>query len=212
MNQKLYIPEISDQIILTEDWTFVLYPEHRNEDLAKFFGYYMGHHRQETPYQVTYGWIPEIILPKMRDIDYNVNYPSREDPKFKSTNGFGTIFGSGQRFDDDKFYEARKEAELANPEYVQYYKDVAEWQSKVKDALVPELTITIPKDTLLQVDRIYIRKGSSDYSSITFYAKNLGEIESKVSAWSSRPTKKIKKKALRFWAKLSDCNRITFKS
>lgn len=52
-------------------------------------------------------------------------------------------------------------------------------------------TVTIPKDSILTVDRIYIRKGSSDYSSITFRVVLNG-------------------KSYRFWAKLEDCNKIEF--
>ena len=68
------------------------------------------------------------------------------------------------------------------------------------------MTITLPKGTVLAVDRIYIRKGASDFSSITFFAKGLGETEVK-NRWSGRTTKW---KAQRFWAKLSDCNQIEF--
>ena len=53
--------------------------------------------------------------------------------------------------------------------------------------------IIIPKDSILKIDRIYIRKGSSDFSSITFYVKYPGS-----------------KNKYRFWAKLSDCNNIEF--
>lgn len=51
--------------------------------------------------------------------------------------------------------------------------------------------ITLDKDTLLMIDRIYIRKGSSDFSSISFKIKN-------------------QKNNLRFWAKLNDVNNIDF--
>jgi hypothetical protein len=51
-----------------------------------------------------------------------------------------------------------------------------------------DVTMTFPKGTILQVDRIYIRKGASDYSSLTFYVKS-GHC-----------------KGARFWTKLNDCN------
>jgi len=60
-----------------------------------------------------------------------------------------------------------------------------------KDYVYPSVSTTLPAGTELIVDRIYIRKGKSDYSSITFRAK-IGE------------------KSQRFWAKLDDCNRIEF--
>ena len=57
-------------------------------------------------------------------------------------------------------------------------------------------TVTIPKESVLAVDRIYIRKGMDEWSSLTFYLKY-------------HPNKQFKKKP-RFWAKLSDCNHIEF--
>lgn len=60
------------------------------------------------------------------------------------------------------------------------------------------------KDDILKVDRIYIRKGSSDYSSITFYLLHTSNpllVASK---------EKTAKTFGRFWAKLSDVNNIKF--
>lgn len=51
--------------------------------------------------------------------------------------------------------------------------------------------LILKKDTILIIDRIYIRKGNSDFSSISFRIKNFG-------------------KNLRFWAKLNDVNNINF--
>lgn len=102
---KLYVPEIGDQICLTNDWTFDLYEEYRNESLFK-----------------------------------------KMDPTVKCRYGY---------------------TENKKP-------------------------VTIPKGTLLKIDRIYIRKGISEYSSLTFYVGS-GE-------W----------KGARFWAKLSDVNNIEF--
>jgi hypothetical protein len=56
--------------------------------------------------------------------------------------------------------------------------------------------VTIPVDSLLSVDRIFIRKGMDDWSSLTFYLKE-------------HPAHTFKKKP-RFWAKLADCNNIEF--
>ena len=55
--------------------------------------------------------------------------------------------------------------------------------------------VIIPKDTILIVDRIYIRNGAKEYSSITFRIKDC-------------PNKKVNKK--RFWAKLHDTRSIEF--
>jgi len=56
------------------------------------------------------------------------------------------------------------------------------------------LASVLEKDTELKVDRIYIRKGNSEYSSLTFRILN-GNY-----------------KGCRFWAKLGDVNNIEFNS
>jgi hypothetical protein len=60
--------------------------------------------------------------------------------------------------------------------------------------------VTIPSGTVLKVDRIYIRSGASDYSSLSFYAEGIG----KGSGAFGKPT------SARFWAKLENCNQIEF--
>lgn len=55
--------------------------------------------------------------------------------------------------------------------------------------------ITLPTNTLLSVDRIYVRNGAKDFDSVTFRIKK-GEC----------PDPKFQ--GIRFWAKLSDVNKI----
>lgn len=166
----MYVPEIGDHIILTQDWFFDLHPEYRNLDLGNFFGHYICYQD---------GWIDEKVLPQMRPPDYNIQYPANV-PYAEQVRKF-------------------KEAEDNCSEYQAYQRDMLEWRQKLGQLEPnPVLKVCLPKDTVLAIDRIYIRKGASDFSSITFYAKNLG-----VPA-------KGKRKAFRFWAKLEDCNRIYF--
>ena len=72
------------------------------------------------------------------------------------------------------------------------------WIDKVKST-----KCIMPKGTVLAVDRIYIRKGASDFSSISFRIV-------------SHPKYKKEKKVFgetylhRFWAKLQDCNNIEY--
>jgi hypothetical protein len=54
--------------------------------------------------------------------------------------------------------------------------------------------VTLPAETILKVDRIYIRKGAADYDSITF------------NIIYSPHSHLYNKKKLRFWAKLTDIN------
>lgn len=57
-------------------------------------------------------------------------------------------------------------------------------------------TITLPKNSVLSVDRVYIRKGTSEWSSISFYLKYHPSLQCGPRS--------------RFWAKLQDCNNINF--
>jgi hypothetical protein len=61
---------------------------------------------------------------------------------------------------------------------------------------VPNYNVTLPKDTELKIDRIYIRKGASEFSSASFFIH-------------SHPSDDNFKGA-RFWAKLNDVNEIEF--
>lgn len=58
--------------------------------------------------------------------------------------------------------------------------------------------VVLPRETQLKVDRIYIRKGASDYSSITFYIMKSPLFEKKTKSKSKG----------RFWAKLDDVNKM----
>jgi hypothetical protein len=183
---KLYIPEIGDVLRLSSDWTFDLHAENRNVALGLLHGYY---------YTYRSGWIQSSKLQPMREIPAVV-YPDRDDPAFKN------FFG---KFDWQAYDNACRKTNDESPEVIQWRADWNEWLVKADSCGVSKFSVTIPAGTTLKVDRIYIRKGASDYSSITFFAEGLGEVEV-TQGWSNK--KKVKKKALRFWAKLSDCNEI----
>lgn len=61
-----------------------------------------------------------------------------------------------------------------------------------------KLDVTLPAGTTLTLDRIYVRKGVSDYSSLSF---NLNA--------TPHPALNVRGRK-RFWAKLEDANRIVF--
>jgi hypothetical protein len=77
---------------------------------------------------------------------------------------------------------------------------------------------TLPQGTKLKVDRIYIRKGISAYSSITFFINEcpLKELTPKKKGGTFESSKKVtspngkhewlERYQLRFWAKLADVN------
>ena len=82
-------------------------------------------------------------------------------------------------------------SEHRNTTLIDYFFGESYWK---KNALHGDklLDATLPKDTILTIDRVYIRKGATDYSSITFR------------------TDLLNKKSIRFFAKLDDCNKIEF--
>lgn len=76
---------------------------------------------------------------------------------------------------------------------------------------------TIPAGEILIVDRIYIRKGQEDFSSISFFWKNrrtLARIEeypaNRRGPAGVTVTEKKPARPVRFWAKLADTNNIEF--
>ena len=188
---QLYVPEIGDEIRLTNDWTFELHAEYRNEQLAALFGYYI---------QMSL-LVNESIVPKIRPVDYKIDYPDLKDPRFRK------LFVG---IDHEAYDKACDDARNSCPEYVKYRADSTEWYANIKKYGTPTISVTLPAGTILKIDRIYIRKGSSDFSSITFYAKGLGEVMVSSNRWTVNSLKTTKRKAQRFWAKLADCNQIQF--
>jgi len=85
-----------------------------------------------------------------------------------------------QRLDLDQFGTGN----TVSRDSIQFYKDQDDFNE-----------VIIPKGSVLKVDRVYIRKGSSGFSSITFLLK---EVDGK------------KVKSQRFWAHLRECNKIEF--
>jgi hypothetical protein len=73
------------------------------------------------------------------------------------------------------------------------------WRSFFKE-------VTLPKGSILTVDRIYIRKGAANYSSVSFH------LNRKSVVVSNEFTKKIAggKGSCRFWAKLECVNKIIY--
>ena len=158
---KLYIPEIGDQLVLSEDWDFILFAENRNRTLAKALGY---------RFEFNKGFI---------DLKHNIEPPKSSNYK-KDQKGYADA-------------------------YIKYHEDT-------EKLVVNNIHVTIPAGCRLIVDRIYIRKGISAYSSISFYVKGFLESLdlSYVEEISDITGKKRKNVRPRFWAKLEDCNHIEF--
>lgn len=164
---KLYIPGIGDTIKLTKPWKFKLYPEYRNIALGKYYKLLIA----KQKWAKTPEEFQQIVDLPHPTVDRKYFYPDGDTSRYAD-------------FNIKAYTEAVKTAnEVYKAELSKIGNDYIE--------------ITFPINTILKIDRVYIRKGFSAYSSITFYIKNL-------------ESEKKKPKAYRFWVKLSDCNEIEF--
>lgn len=68
--------------------------------------------------------------------------------------------------------------------------------------------VTLPAGTQLKFDRIYIRKGSAEYSSVTFFLDRKTVDPAYSDVCLNLHSKKGK---ARFWAKLGDINKIIYR-
>lgn len=137
---KLFVPELGTKLELTTKWQFPLYPENRNETLAKVLGYdlkYLGH----VEYEGEFDWLKHHIWIKDGEEDTTT------------------------------------------------------------------IPVELPKGTVLTVDRIYIRKGAKNFSSISFFIKGMEKVTTKAKYHFHNP----QARPVRFWARLDDCNNINFK-
>lgn len=67
---------------------------------------------------------------------------------------------------------------------------------QIEEVKMPFVSVTLPVGTELSVDRIYIRKGASDYSSVTFNVLSIPNVK--------------KKGRVRFFASLDDVNNLEY--
>lgn len=119
----LYIPRPGDLIRLTEDWSFGLYNEHRNETLIRHLG-----------------------------LEFTWDWRQRND--------------------------------------------------------APLCTATIPRGSVLKIDRVYVRKGSPDWDSVTFVwmgQRLPARIEDNGYRQVRKPAQQV-----RFWAKLDETRTMEF--
>lgn len=167
---QLYVPELGDMIKLTEDWTFTLYNEHRNQTLWQLE---KCGQREVMPDQDRVKELERLIT------------------GITSRLTFETVNNSYSRYNQRVQVYASQEDRDNHRLFQQELTDLRRRHSWA--------SVTLPKDTLLKIDRIYIRKGAEEYSSLTFIINSLPVITGK--PFSRKP---------RFWAKLSDCNNINF--
>lgn len=172
---RLYVPEIGDHFVLEQDWTFTLYKEGRNSEVWDMLGC-ASHPSLVAPLAE----LREIRreLTEICDRMVHESGPAPWDPQRTITM---------KRF---------------RPEDSGRYDELRHRERELEQQRVP---VTLPAGTVLAVDRIYIRKGNGDYSSLTFYVKSTSLEALQPSTLKARGFKGGRK---RFWAKLADVNTI----
>lgn len=187
---QVYIPEISDLWKLEQPWSFTLYQEHRNNDLwqaldADNHPSLDGHKAQIALLEAE----QDEIVGRMYMQDVTETRWMPRGSHFSGTH--------------EKIIVRKKD--YASPQDRQRWNDLRDQiYGLINGRTVP---VTLPTETVLRVDRIYIRKGNSDYSSLSFYV-----IGSPHPALAPVKTSKgFKQGRKRFWAKLTDVNRLSVK-
>lgn len=178
----LYVPEIGDSIRLTSDWTFKLHRERRNGAMMELVaGLLVDKNGEEAKVRRRVKKITPLAFCYEDKEVPNFNYPHFSTEKFR--------IAPVRKILDQALFD----------EMWSLNRQLDHWG----------FDMTLPAGTVLTVDRIYIRQGAKEYSSISFYIE-----ETTIAAIA--PKKKGKggfaKGRTRFWAKLADCNRIEFAS
>lgn len=125
-------------------------------------------------------FLPKEIIDNMVVHVYNWNYNTKTKIDENFERDFEIKYGEIENF--------------KNKELVKKVNRYFNFFSEKNKHLIGDFNVTIPKDSILKVDRIYIRKGASDFSSVTFYLESI-------------PGVKMKNK-IRFFANLTDVNDI----
>lgn len=177
---KFYVPEIGDQVRLVSDWHFDLFKEHRNHklwELAK---------ADANPALLAWEKRCDELRAELRRLEAlrETRFAQHRNWRYGRSSSEPEFVSVEEKYwpdeADEKLYNATRE--------------------KLWEENKPRVPFVLPAGSLLSIDRIYIRKGVSEYSSITFYLKE--------TTWA--PLAKKKKGATRFWAKLRDVNQIEF--
>jgi hypothetical protein len=158
---NLFIPEVGTTLKLSEDWTFTLAFQYRNESFV----------------QAAIGGM------------FNVPPELRVFHRHYSEKDKSIIFAL-------KDTEYKDQAVIRTSDFPKDY-------PVVQHNNLNGVRFTLPKGTELKIDRIYVRKGKADYSSLTFNVVS-----------TTHPflvdKKGKKKKGLRFWSTLDDVHSMEF--
>ena len=151
---RLYIPRLGDKLILTENWYFKLYPDHRNAKLGEHFDkHFLGLHINRM-FDVV--WIGKDV----KKLD-----PGRNPP----------LMISASVENREKMIWSQKKYDEWRVKFDAYQKAAREKHTKTIDVYITE-------GCTLTVDRIYIRKGAAEYDSVSFFVEGLAP--KKIRFWA----------------------------
>lgn len=158
-SMKLYIPHLGDNIKLIKDWTFRVFIEDRNRSMINLI---LDDH-YDIPYVTYSNFVFNTEYERLPIYSKLVSLGKLEIKETKIPFEYNWVCGN---------------------KVASRYIDGYELSSKISEIY---LDYTIPNESILTVDRIFIRKGSRDFDSVTF-------------RWNKN----------RFWVKLDDANKIEF--
>jgi hypothetical protein len=169
--RHLFIPEIGTELTLALNWSFSLHTERRNNKMLDKLGY--------TSFPSFYSRPGDELVEDDCTLFLNAEQDKEFDDLYESCYTGRKV---KTRYGDE--FEKEHDGDLYRKKRHEFY---LKYVNSVPNNFI---THTFNSGTILKLDRIYIRKGNSDYSSVTFYVKN-GEL-----------------KGQRFWAKLEEVNQM----
>lgn len=150
-------------------------------------------------------YIPEIgdRIRLVDDWRFNLINEHRNESLWKFFESETAGVGEARKKMEDRLHELERKfgytysniPRVLTPDEQGEYRDLKDKLHNVR-FMYANTEVTLPAGCELSIDRIYIRKGAGDWSSITFFLQ-------------SHPYRGFKRKP-RFWVKLSDCNQIEF--
>lgn len=221
-SMKMFIPEIGTNILLEKDWEFDLIEEHRNLSLFERFVPDLS----PISYSFNYACMYDIVMTYGRSgvhkIEHLASYNTLEFSIKRYVESFFRYnFENGHPIENlvITIRDKTQQNYLIKVPHKKVFSEVINEGSKYEyniewdiDTEYWKFVIMVPKGTILKVDRIYIRKGAQEYSSITFISQNSPNVLLKPkSKLTSLEKKKYPKFSTpRFFAKLKDVNNIEF--
>lgn len=174
---RLFIPPLGSRLRLLAPWRFTLHQEYRNNTLMERVGV------DRIEYDEIHTGLPGVLRGYAKTPGDLILHRAKT-PVF---NQVGADMGASF-------------AVVSTEEGLGPYKDTGNDTIR-KD--ICAFGLTLPADTVLVLDRIYIRKGKDGFDSITFQVESSPLVGLKGTGKKGFLSGKV-----RFWVKLEDANRI----